>query len=260
MTNNYTEQIASILNGKIDIRKISDEVIQIMLEEHPYSPYGHLVNYLKAKSTDRTDANELLNKLAIYSPDRAWLQQVLSTDFKDIEFRQASNQSIPSEAKNPNVDQYLFEFDFHPPSSTTSEVEIMEDVLPEEIAPFVQEEGNVDEELLPTIKVKPVDESGSYISWLQSFGTEEIESINEPNKEPVSSSERITIKNPVSEKNTRSDDDLFGGIITQTLAQLLANQGQTEKAINMYEQLSLIFPNKSAFFAAKIEQLKNNTI
>ena len=54
------------------------------------------------------------------------------------------------------------------------------------------------------------------------------------------------------------DDDLFGGIITETLAELLANQGQIEKAIKMYEKLSLIFPNKSAFFAAKIEQLKSN--
>ena len=44
-------------------------------------------------------------------------------------------------------------------------------------------------------------------------------------------------------------------IISQTLADLLAAQGYSEKAINMYERLSLIFPEKSSFFAQKIKEL-----
>ena len=48
------------------------------------------------------------------------------------------------------------------------------------------------------------------------------------------------------------------GIISEPLANLLAKQGHNEEAIKMYEQLSLIFPEKSAFFAAKIEKLKKD--
>ncbi len=46
------------------------------------------------------------------------------------------------------------------------------------------------------------------------------------------------------------------GIASETLAAILAKQGQIEKAIKMYERLILIFPEKSAYFAAQIAKLK----
>ncbi|MEM6967583.1 MAG: hypothetical protein AAF573_22655, partial [Bacteroidota bacterium] len=45
-------------------------------------------------------------------------------------------------------------------------------------------------------------------------------------------------------------------IVSETLAALLAQQGSRKKAIQMYKRLSLIFPEKSSFFAKKIEKLK----
>lgn len=48
------------------------------------------------------------------------------------------------------------------------------------------------------------------------------------------------------------------GIISETLARLLADQGQNEKAIKMFERLMHKNPKKSAYFAAKIEELKKN--
>ncbi|MEO1627652.1 MAG: hypothetical protein AAFV25_21045 [Bacteroidota bacterium] len=46
-------------------------------------------------------------------------------------------------------------------------------------------------------------------------------------------------------------------IVSETLAEILAKQGNFEKAIEMYERLSLIFPEKSTFFAERIKKLKN---
>lgn len=45
---------------------------------------------------------------------------------------------------------------------------------------------------------------------------------------------------------------------SETLAILLAKQGHTEKAIRMYEQLILKFPEKSYKFAAQIQKLKQS--
>ena len=46
-------------------------------------------------------------------------------------------------------------------------------------------------------------------------------------------------------------------IVSEPLALLLVKQGSYKKAIKMYEKLSLIFPEKSSFFAEQIENLKN---
>jgi hypothetical protein len=45
------------------------------------------------------------------------------------------------------------------------------------------------------------------------------------------------------------------GVITEAMADVLIKQNKTEKAIEVYNKLSLINPSKSAYFAAKIESL-----
>lgn len=45
-------------------------------------------------------------------------------------------------------------------------------------------------------------------------------------------------------------------ILTETMAEVLIKQGQTDKAIQLLIKLSFLNPEKSSYFAAKIEQLK----
>lgn len=46
-------------------------------------------------------------------------------------------------------------------------------------------------------------------------------------------------------------------LVSETLAQLLVKQGQYTRARSMYEQLCLLMPKKSSFFAAEIEKIQN---
>ncbi|MEL6803378.1 MAG: hypothetical protein AAFO91_06265, partial [Bacteroidota bacterium] len=46
------------------------------------------------------------------------------------------------------------------------------------------------------------------------------------------------------------------GVASETLANLLVGQGQYQRAIRMYEELSLAHPEKKATFAAQIKELK----
>ncbi|MEO0726183.1 MAG: hypothetical protein AAFZ63_16690 [Bacteroidota bacterium] len=45
-------------------------------------------------------------------------------------------------------------------------------------------------------------------------------------------------------------------LASETLAKLLARQGQYRKAVKIYQRLSLLYPEKSRYFAATIEELK----
>jgi len=47
-------------------------------------------------------------------------------------------------------------------------------------------------------------------------------------------------------------------IITEAMAEVLAKQGKNENAIMLYQKLSLLNPAKSAYFAAKIEQINEH--
>ncbi len=51
--------------------------------------------------------------------------------------------------------------------------------------------------------------------------------------------------------------NLGGEVETEAMAEVLIQQGKKQKALNVYKKLSLLDPSKSAYFAAKINQLKD---
>ncbi|PZP42823.1 MAG: hypothetical protein DI598_16520, partial [Pseudopedobacter saltans] len=64
--------------------------------------------------------------------------------------------------------------------------------------------------------------------------------------------EEIMISQKAHDSNKPSD------IVTETMAEVLIQQGKNTEAIETLEKLSLLKPEKSAYFASLINNLKNN--
>lgn len=155
----------------------------------------------------------------------------------------------PAEASIPEVmpelipePEPLTEHDFVP----GIELEWQPEAVPDSEA----EAWPVEEELLELIPDEPVEESEPVTQLAPAELIDRFIRIN-PSIERLTPGE----VQPVKDLSAPSTEEQ-GKFITETLAKIYINQGYYSRAINIYEKLSLQYPEKSAYFASRIEKIK----
>lgn len=98
-------------------------------------------------------------------------------------------------------------------------------------------------------EVKPGDKLGkqlkSFTDWLKTMKKIHTDQL------PSQSEQSVIVIQKMAEKSNTEDE-----VLTEAMAEVLLQQGKTTKAIAVYKKLSLLNPSKSAYFAAKIDQIE----
>ena len=136
-----------------------------------------------------------------------------------------------------------------------------EEVESEGIKSPIEEAKNEEEELDSIEALEPAFavEPKSFTDWLKMGGNLE-GSTEEPIEEEKKPSfyhfekPKKEFFSPVKKAKESLDENKMP--VSETLAQVFALQGNINKAILVYEQLILIFPEKKSFFASQIRNLK----
>jgi hypothetical protein len=84
--------------------------------------------------------------------------------------------------------------------------------------------------------------------------TDWLKEVKHANTSPHDLGTNLEMEKAVAETAKNSNETRE--IVTETMADVLIKQGQADKAIQLYIKLSFLNPEKSSYFAAKIEQLK----
>lgn len=192
----------------------------------------------------------------------------------DIELPEENNQATFESSENINVDAVITEEEspvevvnyidqVELPDSTNAPIDnTTVEPVEKEIPPKLTGAGELAFEPLYTIdyfasqgiklnteedsKDKLTTRLKSFTDWLKSMKKIHPEKLSREIDEVT----ELNIKTDAEHSNDQSE------ILTETMAEVFLKQGLNEKALEVYEKLSLLNPSKSDYFAAKISALK----
>ena len=164
------------------------------------------------------------DEAAVYQEQTPNLQQQQTPEQDDPEKETPDNLPVEKIPEVENTGELIFE-----PLYTTDY--------------FASQGIKLSEEIQPTDKLGK--QLKSFTEWLKTMKKVHESRLPEGNQQLDATVQSL------AEKSNKEDQ-----IVTEAMADAYLQQGKKAKAIDIYLKLSLLNPAKSAFFAAKIEQLK----
>jgi ABC-type Fe3+ transport system substrate-binding protein len=161
----------------------------------------------------------------------------------------ADEKNAPADAKlNSLLTEQVAQFNEVVDEATTLEFE-------KETAPSLQKDyfaaQGIEIDLSKLPQDKFTQQLRSFTAWLKVIKNKDGVAQNDP-IDPMGSDQEQMIAQIAEKANVPAD------ILTESMAEIWEKQGNWKKAMATYEKLSFIFPEKSVYFASRIEQLKNS--
>lgn len=263
MLTSIQEKVLFNLTGKLQLDQLSQEGLETMIAKAPYFGPLHLL-YARFLSTQNqpTQFSHAAQKALLFGNNPFWIQFQLFPIDEQITNFSNTHQIVPSVEQVKEVMRTLN------PAPSLTENRIA-NVLENSLAAFNKPINNEDQLDFdnPNEKLHTIDYFASQgikidlssipkdklTTHLLSF-TDWLKQLKQNNGLPPELANSLEKEKEIAETALKSNK--IDEIITESMASVLVKQGQNEKAILVYSKLSFLNPEKSSYFAAKIEQLK----
>ena len=266
-----------------------------LIQEYPYVTLYRALLAKQLKEEKHDDFQEALKKAALYSTNRKRLYHYINVDVKPIEQKKSVVEEVVKEQpkiveKKVKVEKIIIEEKAI--EAIIEETANIEEIKEEETLSTTEkvEETIIEvvkekEVVLPKIASQEAIGEHSFVEWLEFLEDEVVFDHNENElQEEIERHEAAVIYeaelNEEINKSIEADEvvtpdlsdeehhkvnqlaqgsiTLTTGLVTETLAKIMLMQGKINDAIAMYKALSLKYPEKSNYFAAQIEKIKNS--
>jgi hypothetical protein len=227
--------------GHASLEAIETDTLEKFAVEHPYAP---TIQFLLAKKYQMIASPRLaaqLFKATAFFPSSLHLHCLMNQVAKD-EVNASADTKLNSILNN-QVAQFNEEVDASDVLDYEKEttISIQKDY-------FAAQGIELDLSKLPQDKF--TQQLRSFTAWLKVIknkdGVDQLDQIG-----AIGADQEQIIAQIAEKANLPAD------ILTESMAEIWEKQGNYKKAIATYEKLSFIFPEKSVYFASRIEHLKN---
>ena len=259
--------------------------VKKLSKEFPYSQILHLLRSRAAQDLQYSDKTEILHQSAVYSTDRTVLKSVMTAGRTE---RISPPPITPPELIDPpkpkiKTPEQLIEIMVAPSvqAVSTQNIALVGDALREDLYRELEKlqrlkhefEVSVDDynksrdngakptqvkEVKEPVADPLLEEIKTTKRKLKVDGTKQKEQ-NEIIDQFIKTKPVLSKPKPVEPTTDLSEDSgvFSDNIVSETLVTILLKQGKKDKAIEVLKKLIWKFPQKKAYFAAQIENLKN---